>query len=212
MSKNRKLASTNQNKITVKRLEDFLSDAEVKEFEADTELWETGRLGASGKHAKPVSDEQDQALDDALGLQLISIRIQKSLIEQLRALAKFEGMGYQTFMRQILTHYAKKNEHKLEHLLMPNQLVEKAEQLFMQALKYKELIPTLKPMSNERVSAECDYSITLGKANKLYCQAYGKCTANPVLKKHVSLRMDQINKLCDEQSENTYSKKYKKAG
>jgi uncharacterized protein (DUF4415 family) len=161
--------------ITIGRLEDEFSKSEVEQFDADAELWESGKLGASAEHARPASPEQEQALDDALGLQLISIRIQKPLIEKLRGLAKLEGMGYQTFMRQILTHYARENEHKLELLLMPNQLAEKAEQLLRQALKYKGIVPTLKPMSNERISAECDYSVTLGKANELFCQAHEKC-------------------------------------
>jgi predicted DNA binding CopG/RHH family protein len=68
--------------------------------------WESGELGASEEHVRKVSAEEEKAVDDALDLQVISIRLQKALIEQFKALAKHEGIGYQPLMRQVLTHYA----------------------------------------------------------------------------------------------------------
>ncbi len=96
-----------------RRLEEF-DNIDVKQFDADTELWESRKLGASAKHAKRSTKKHDKELDEMFALQLCTFRIQKFLIEQLKELAKFEGMGYQTFMRQILTHYARANEHKLQ--------------------------------------------------------------------------------------------------
>lgn len=192
-----------------RKLEEF-SNIDVKQFDADTELWEKRKLGASAKHAKRSSKAHDKALDDALGLQLCTFRIQKSLIEQLRGLAKLEGMGYQTFMRQILTHYVGKNEHKLHQLLTSSQAIERAEQALMQALKHKKIIPTLKSMSNERVGAERDYSISLTEANTLFCQVYEKCS-DQIIKKHLKMRISQITKLLGEEIEEPQRKKYKKA-
>lgn len=77
------------------------------EYLDDVELWETKKLGADPKYARRVSAEEDKALDDSLGLQAISIRLQKDLLEQLKNLAKTEGLGYQPFIRQILTRYAR---------------------------------------------------------------------------------------------------------
>ncbi len=214
MRKQQKASISHADKsIKIKRLEDEFSKEEVEQFDADTELWESGKLGASPKHAKAISSEQEKALDEALGLHLMSIRLQKPLIEQLKGLAKLEGMGYQTFMRQILTRYARENEHKLEQVIEPNQIAQKAEKLFTEALKLKKMIPTLKSMSSERIGSECDYSVTLGKANALFSQAYAKCK-NLVLKKHIKLRLDQIIELCAEHEhlENVHNKKYKKAG
>lgn len=73
----------------------------------DVELWETKKLGASAKHAKPASAEDDQALDDDLGLAPISLRLQKDLVAKLKTLAKEEGLGYQTYIRQILTRHVR---------------------------------------------------------------------------------------------------------
>jgi len=177
-----------------KRKSDRLRD--IERFDKDSELWDSRQLGASMEHARPASDEEDKAVDEAMGLQLLSFRIQKSVIEQLKQLAQIEGIGYQPLMRQVLTRYVRENEHKLHQLLTPHQASEQAEQLFTQALKYKELIPALKEMTNERIGAECDYSNTLGNANALYCQAY-KESSDMVLKHHIKLRLNQIRSLVD---------------
>ncbi len=67
--------------------------------------WEQGQLGASEKFVKKVSPAHEKAVDDALNLQLISIRLQKDLIEELKFLAHEEGIGYQPLIRQILTNH-----------------------------------------------------------------------------------------------------------
>ena len=106
----RQASSKNQGEISVKRLEDFFSDAEIKQFDEDTELWETGKLGTSAKHAARISEKEDKAIDDSLGLQAVTMRLQKELVEQLKVLAKKEGLGYQPYIRQLLTlHVSKVN-------------------------------------------------------------------------------------------------------
>lgn len=84
--------------------------ADLKKYEKDTELWESRSYGASIKHAARVSDAQAKSLDDALGLQLLSFRIQKTLIAKLKNIAKEEGIGYQPLMRQVLTKYVRQYE------------------------------------------------------------------------------------------------------
>jgi predicted DNA binding CopG/RHH family protein len=73
----------------------------------DTELWETRKLGASAKHAKRISEDEDKAIDDSLGLQAITMRLQKELVKQLKRLAKKEGLGYQPYIRQLLTRHVR---------------------------------------------------------------------------------------------------------
>lgn len=69
--------------------------------------WESGELGASEQHVRKVSPERERAVDDALGLQIISIRLQKALIEELKLIAQNEGIGYQPLIRQILTRFVR---------------------------------------------------------------------------------------------------------
>jgi uncharacterized protein (DUF4415 family) len=73
----------------------------------DVELWEAKQLGASGKHAKRASAEDDKALDEDLGLAPISLRLQRDVVAKLKTLAKREGLGYQTYIRQLLTRHVR---------------------------------------------------------------------------------------------------------
>ncbi len=73
----------------------------------DVELWETKQLGADPKHARRVSPEKSQEIDESLGLQAISIRLQRELVEQIKELARQDGIGYQPYIRQLLTRHVR---------------------------------------------------------------------------------------------------------
>ena len=68
------------------------------------EAWDTRALGADEAHVKEAPD-RNAALDAALDLHPISIRLQKTLIDNLKALAHLHGLGYQPLVRQILTRW-----------------------------------------------------------------------------------------------------------
>lgn len=72
---------------------------------ASDEAWDTGQLGDDADHVK-VIEQDDAQIDEALELQLISIRLQKSLIEDFKALAALNGLSYQPLMRQVLNRFA----------------------------------------------------------------------------------------------------------
>jgi len=59
----------------------MVSKKDIERFDEDAVRWDNKELGASAEHARPASEEQQQTLDDATGLQLISIRMPKILIE-----------------------------------------------------------------------------------------------------------------------------------
>jgi len=71
------------------------------------EAWESGALGEDANHAKRAPEGTSAQVDDALGLQMISIRLQKDLIEELKVIARFRGVGYQPLMRDALNRFAK---------------------------------------------------------------------------------------------------------
>jgi predicted DNA binding CopG/RHH family protein len=70
------------------------------------EAWEKGELGENAKTAKVASAQTTQAINDALGLQMISIRLPRSVIEDFKVIASIEGVGYQPLMRIALTRFA----------------------------------------------------------------------------------------------------------
>lgn len=70
------------------------------------EAWETGALGRSDAHARVTSRETVNAIDEALGLQAISIRLPKTTIDAYKNLAEIHGVGYQPLMRDAICRWA----------------------------------------------------------------------------------------------------------
>jgi predicted DNA binding CopG/RHH family protein len=79
---------------------------ELNAVESD-DAWEKGDLGRSEKHARRSSEDREQSVDAALELQMISIRLHKELIEQLKFIATFHGVGYQPLIRDILGRWCR---------------------------------------------------------------------------------------------------------
>jgi hypothetical protein len=73
---------------------------------AVTEKWESGAYGRDEKHVGVVSADESAAVDDSIGLQLISIRLQKSLVRNLKLIAKHRGVSYQPLVRDLLNRFA----------------------------------------------------------------------------------------------------------
>lgn len=71
-------------------------------------------VGESDAHAAVAPAELSVNLDDALDLQPISIRLQRDLVENLKALAKLNGLGYQPLIRQVLTRWV---DCEVKHML-----------------------------------------------------------------------------------------------
>ena len=75
---------------------------------ADTcEAWEEGLLGRDENHIVRVSDKEQKAMDEALGLKMISIRLPADLIQAYKDISAHRGLyGYQPLMRDILKRFA----------------------------------------------------------------------------------------------------------
>ena len=74
--------------------------------------WESGEFGRDIKYAKAVDRKIGIQIDDALGLQMISIRLEKDLIESYKLLGTKYDMGYQPLMREALKRFVE-GEFKL---------------------------------------------------------------------------------------------------
>lgn len=70
------------------------------------EAWDTEILGADEEHAVKSTHSTETSINEALSLQLISIRLQKGLIDSLKTIAELNGIGYQPLIRQALTRFA----------------------------------------------------------------------------------------------------------
>jgi predicted DNA binding CopG/RHH family protein len=73
---------------------------------AIVETWDDEGLGADLESMKVVDKTTAEALDDAAGTQLISIRMNKSMVDAFKVIASAnKGIGYQTLMKQILQRF-----------------------------------------------------------------------------------------------------------
>lgn len=77
----------------------------TRKIKPTEDSWDTGELGRSAAHAKRAPVTKSAELDDALGLQLISIRLPRQLLDELKMLAQMNAMGYQPLVRQVLTRF-----------------------------------------------------------------------------------------------------------
>jgi len=75
-------------------------------IESTEEAWESGQLGTSEVNARPAAKDLEAAIDASLGLQAISIRLPKQLIDAYKLIAAHHGIGYQPLMRDILQRFA----------------------------------------------------------------------------------------------------------
>lgn len=67
--------------------------------------WDEGTLGLSEEHAVAAPGELEAQVDESLRLQMISIRLQKDLIEDLKLIAGKESLGYQPLIRRVLQRF-----------------------------------------------------------------------------------------------------------
>ena len=99
-----------------------------KKIVGTDEAWESGQLGQDERFVQVAPTIDENLINESLDLQLISIRLQKSLIEDLKAIARINGLGYQPLMRQILTRFAEaeKRQMLMERALEGEKLQQKA--------------------------------------------------------------------------------------
>lgn len=79
--------------------------SQTDKIQAQAEAWESGKLGQSEEYVGRSDADAGKALDDALGLQMISIRLPKDLINDLKIVGELNGIGYQPLIRQLLTRF-----------------------------------------------------------------------------------------------------------
>lgn len=109
-----------------------------------TEAWESRALGADEAHVEVADQSHEAALDDALELQSISIRLPKQLISQYKLIAHFHNVGYQPLMRDVMARFV---PNALKEILEAEQA--KAKQAVAQArhpAAKAEKVPAAEPM------------------------------------------------------------------
>jgi len=87
------------------------------------EAWEDRSLGNDDGSVKVVDDAQEANIDEASGTQMISIRLQKSLIDDFKMIASLNGgIGYQTLMKQIMKRFVDSEKRQIFNDLVAEKL------------------------------------------------------------------------------------------
>ena len=80
---------------------------EEKKLNEQSDAWDREEMEGKGNPGpvKFAPPELEAEIDDALGLQPITLRLQRDLVTKLKQIAKENGLGYQPFVRQVLTKF-----------------------------------------------------------------------------------------------------------
>ncbi len=100
---------------------------------ASDEAWDNRLLGADDSFVRAVATDIADQIDEAAGSQLISIRMQKSTIEDLKVIATFNKLGYQTLMKQVVQRFVECEKKKIWRDLVSEKLSEQISPLIGEA-------------------------------------------------------------------------------
>ena len=74
--------------------------------EADGDRWESGELGRDPALMRVADKKTSADLDNTLDLQMISIRLEKGLLRDLKEIAAHYKLSYQPMIRDLLKRFA----------------------------------------------------------------------------------------------------------
>lgn len=92
-----------------------MAPTEKRDVGFSAEDWENGKLGSDDKHVRRSTAEAEKSVDEALGLQMVSLRLQKQLVEQLKFIAMYRGIGYQPLVRDLLNRFVRSELIDIAH-------------------------------------------------------------------------------------------------
>lgn len=95
----------------------------LKKIRNTPQAWDARKLGADAQFVGVADVAHEEALQEALDLQAISIRLPKDLIRQYKLIAEFHDVGYQPLMRDVLQRFV---EPELAHILETQRKAAKA--------------------------------------------------------------------------------------
>ena len=88
------------------------------------EQWENGELGRDEQFVQKSKTTSRAAIDEMLALQPISIRLPKSLIQDLKDIAQLHGIGYQPLIKQILNRFVEGEKQMIANEAIKQELAQ----------------------------------------------------------------------------------------
>ena len=99
--------------------------AKTKDSETPIDAWENGEYGLDEAFIKVTDAAEAAEIDGALELKMISIRLQNDLINKLKLIAKYHGIGYQSLIRNHLHKFVRSELLQIATELQNSEQIEK---------------------------------------------------------------------------------------
>ena len=115
-------------------------ESKLKTSHKKSDPWDERQLGAEAEFVGVADESHEKALNNALELQSISIRLPLELIKNYKLIAGFHGIGYQPLMRDIL------------HRFVPEGLKEITQQQSLREIK-RAKTELVKPLVKDKKAA-----------------------------------------------------------
>ena len=88
-------------------MDEQMKITKAKDSNMQIDAWESGEYGLDEAFIKVTDAAEAAEVDGALNLKMISIRLQKDLINKLKLIAKYHGIGYQSLIRNQLHKFVR---------------------------------------------------------------------------------------------------------
>lgn len=81
------------------------------------EKWDNRELGADENFVAVADSKEADKTDESAGLELISVRLEKSVVQDLKEIAAYHGlMGHQTLIRDVVNSFAIQELRVIRHI------------------------------------------------------------------------------------------------
>lgn len=80
--------------------------AGIRAIPCPEDAWESRELGSDENYVRVASEELEARVQQSLKMQLISIRLPTELIDSLKLISQYRGIGYQPLIRDLLVRFA----------------------------------------------------------------------------------------------------------
>lgn len=100
--------------------------AKTNKIKGTASNWESGKLGLDEDYATVATPEEQAALERAIDLKPISIRMPTELIKKMKIIAGYHGVGYQPLIRDVLGRFARAEMINILHQISEQKNLEAA--------------------------------------------------------------------------------------
>lgn len=90
---------------------------EISAVPCPEDAWESREMGGDEAYVRVASEDLEARVQASLKMQLISIRLPTDLIDSLKLISRYRGIGYQPLIRDLLVRFTNSELRMMAHEL-----------------------------------------------------------------------------------------------